>query len=71
MSTSAAVPLLEVRQIQKFFPIKTGLFSKVTGHVHAVDGVSFSVKKGETLALVGESGCGKSTVGLRSCVCSN
>lgn len=63
MSTSASVPLLEVRQIQKFFPIKTGIFSKVTGHVHAVDGVSFSIKKGETLALVGESGCGKSTVG--------
>ena len=63
MSTSASVPLLEVRQIQKFFPIKTGIFSKVTGHVHAVDGVSFSIRKGETLALVGESGCGKSTVG--------
>lgn len=63
MSTSASVPLLEVRQLQKFFPIKTGLFGKVTGNVHAVDGVSFSIKKGETLALVGESGCGKSTVG--------
>jgi peptide/nickel transport system ATP-binding protein len=63
MSKSATVPLLEVRQIQKFFPIKTGLFSRVTGHVHAVDGVSFSIEKGETLALVGESGCGKSTVG--------
>lgn len=63
MSTSTSAPLLEVRQIQKFFPIKTGLFGKVTGHVHAVDGVSFSIHKGETLALVGESGCGKSTVG--------
>ncbi len=63
MSKSATVPLLEVRQIQKYFPIKTGLFSRVTGHVHAVDGVSFSIEKGETLALVGESGCGKSTVG--------
>jgi len=63
MSTSANTPLLEVRQLQKFFPIKTGLFGKVTGNVYAVDGVSFSIKKGETLALVGESGCGKSTVG--------
>jgi peptide/nickel transport system ATP-binding protein len=63
MSTSATVPLLEVRQIQKFFPIKTGLLGKVTAHVHAVDGVSFVINKGETLALVGESGCGKSTVG--------
>jgi peptide/nickel transport system ATP-binding protein len=63
MSKSATVPLLEVRQIQKFFPIKTGLFSRVSGYVHAVDGVSFSIEKGETLALVGESGCGKSTVG--------
>ena len=62
MSKSATVPLLEVRQIQKFFPIKTGLFSRVSGYVHAVDGVSFSIEKGETLALVGESGCGKSTV---------
>lgn len=55
--------LLEVRHLQKFFPIKTGLFSRVSGHVHAVDDVSFSIRKGETLALVGESGCGKSTVG--------
>jgi peptide/nickel transport system ATP-binding protein len=60
---SSTVPLLEVRKLQKFFPIKTGLFGKVTGNVHAVDGVSFSIRKGETLALVGESGCGKSTVG--------
>ncbi len=63
MSMSSTVPLLEVRKLQKFFPIKTGLFGKVAGNVHAVDGVSFSIRKGETLALVGESGCGKSTVG--------
>lgn len=63
MSMSSTAPLLEVRKLQKFFPIKTGLFGKVTGNVHAVDGVSFSIRKGETLALVGESGCGKSTVG--------
>ena len=55
--------LLEVRGLKKFFPIKTGLFGKVTGHVHAVDDVSFSISKGESVALVGESGCGKSTVG--------
>ena len=63
MSKNENPVLLEVRHLQKFFPIKTGLFSKVTGHVHAVDDVSFSIRKGETLALVGESGCGKSTVG--------
>ena len=55
--------LLEVRGLKKFFPIKTGLFGKVTGRVHAVDDVSFSISKGESVALVGESGCGKSTVG--------
>lgn len=63
MTASAKTSLLEIRQIKKFFPIKTGLFGRVTDHVHAVDGVSFSIEKGETLALVGESGCGKSTVG--------
>jgi ABC-type microcin C transport system duplicated ATPase subunit YejF len=63
MSKNENPVLLEVRHLQKFFPIKTGLFSKVTGHVHAVDDVSFSIRRGETLALVGESGCGKSTVG--------
>ena len=63
MSKNENPVLLEVRHLKKYFPIKTGLFSKVTGHVHAVDDVSFSIRKGETLALVGESGCGKSTVG--------
>jgi peptide/nickel transport system ATP-binding protein len=56
-------PLLEVRGLKTYFPLRGGLLRGVTGHVHAVDGVSFSVAKGETLALVGESGCGKSTVG--------
>ncbi|MBS0526896.1 MAG: dipeptide ABC transporter ATP-binding protein [Proteobacteria bacterium] len=55
--------LLEVTGLKKHFPIYKGVFSKVSGHVYAVDGVSFSIAKGETLGLVGESGCGKSTVG--------
>jgi ABC-type microcin C transport system duplicated ATPase subunit YejF len=57
------VPLLEVRNLEKRFPIVKGLFSRVSGQVHAVDGVSFHIDPGETLGLVGESGCGKSTVG--------
>ncbi|PHK96781.1 peptide ABC transporter substrate-binding protein [Pseudoroseomonas rhizosphaerae] len=56
-------PLLEVNDLKKHFPIKAGFFGGTTGHVYAVDGVSFHIDKGETLSLVGESGCGKSTVG--------
>lgn len=55
--------LLDVRDLKTHFPIKNGLFSKVTGYVKAVDGVSFTLHKGETLGLVGESGCGKTTTG--------
>lgn len=55
--------LLEVKNLVKWFPIKTGLFKHTTGYVKAVDGVSFNIKHGETMGLVGESGCGKSTCG--------
>ena len=55
--------LLDVRQMQVYFPIKSGLFKKVVGHVHAVEDVSFTVARREVFALVGESGCGKSTTG--------
>jgi peptide/nickel transport system ATP-binding protein/oligopeptide transport system ATP-binding protein len=60
---NGADPLLVVEDLKKHFPIHTGLFSRVSGHVYAVDGVSFEIRRGETLGLVGESGCGKSTVG--------
>jgi peptide/nickel transport system ATP-binding protein len=55
--------LLEVRDLQKHFPIRKGLLGRAAGAVRAVDGVSFSLQRGETLGLVGESGCGKTTVG--------
>lgn len=55
--------ILEVNNLKKYFPIRGGVFQKTIGHVKAVDDISFTMKKGETLGLVGESGCGKSTVG--------
>ena len=56
-------PLLEVRDLVKHFPVRGGAFLRKIGDVHAVDGVSFALARGETLGLVGESGCGKTTVG--------
>ena len=55
--------VLEVTDLKKHFPIKKGLLRRTAGYVYAVDGVSLKIRAGETLALVGESGCGKSTVG--------
>ncbi|MEQ1911726.1 MAG: dipeptide ABC transporter ATP-binding protein [Vicinamibacterales bacterium] len=59
----ADVPILEVRDLKKYFPIKKGLFSRTVGNVKALDGISFDVRTGEVLGLVGESGCGKTTAG--------
>src|SRR6185437_9534400 len=56
------VPVLEVHDLKKHFPVKKGLLRRTVGQVYAVDGVTFSIGEGETLGLVGESGCGKSTV---------
>jgi len=56
-------PILEVENLIKYFPVKGGILQRTVAWVQAVDNVSFTIKKGETLGLVGESGCGKTTVG--------
>lgn len=55
--------IIEVKNLKKYYPIKKGLLSKAAGYVKAIDGVSFKIKRGTTMGLVGESGCGKTTVG--------
>lgn len=63
MADAAPKPLLDVQDLHTHFPIRSGVFQRVVGYVKAVDGVTFHIGKGETLGLVGESGCGKTTVG--------
>lgn len=63
MTDENKIPLIQVEDMKKYYPVKGGIITHTTGYVKAVDGVSFSIMKGQTLGLVGESGCGKSTIG--------
>ena len=63
MSDENKIPLIAVENMKKYYPVKGGIITHTTGYVKAVDGVSFDILKGQTLGLVGESGCGKSTIG--------
>ena len=62
-STEEKPPLLQVNDFKVYYPIHKGIFKRIVDHVRAVDGVSFDIQQGKTLALVGESGCGKTTLG--------